>query len=262
MATSLARPRAGVVVRAQAPGGRAYRGCSRRGACAGTTRPGARTATLVVVLVAPFLRFVAMGATSSAAYGLLFLLLGAATGGPDLLRNLVATGASTVLGNELHRRVTFAAGGASAARGQGVGSGMALVGLAASSVALAGWAVLAPDAGEPATLAVVYGVNGLVGLANFAALRWALGGRAVRPVRRGRLPARRTGRLDGRGPLPRRSRRPVAAPAPRRPRGAVPRRRGERGDPRRARLEPGRRPAPRPPARPARGDGAAAAVGR
>jgi putative flippase GtrA len=119
-----------------------------------------------------------MGGAASVTYGLLFLVLGSVTPLPDVVVTMVATIASTVLSNELHRRVTFRAdNAASVARGHSAGSGMAVVGLLVNSLAVAGWNALAPGAGAVATLAVVYCVNGLVGLANFVVLRRALTGR-------------------------------------------------------------------------------------
>lgn len=143
-------------------------------------RPGGRSERLRT-----FARFVAMGVTASVSYGVLFLVLGAVTGLSEVVINVVATIAATVLSNELHRRVTFRANHAgSVARGQSAGGGMAVAGLVVNSLAVAGWNALAPEANSVATLAVVYCVNGLMGLANFAVLRRTLTGRptATRPT--------------------------------------------------------------------------------
>ena len=123
-------------------------------------------------------RFVAVGLAASVSYALVFLVVGRVPRLGDHVSNLVATIASTVLANELHRRFTFrGAAGASVARSQGTGAVTAAVGLAASTMALAGWHRIAPDAGSLSSIVVVYLVTGIVGLANFVALRTALGGR-------------------------------------------------------------------------------------
>ena len=55
---------------------------------------------------------------------------------------------------------------------------MAAIGLLVNSVALAIWNLVIPDAGDLSTLAVVYCLNGAVGLANFFILGRAIDGRA------------------------------------------------------------------------------------
>jgi putative flippase GtrA len=126
-------------------------------------------------------RFVTMGLTANLVFAATFLAVGSATGAHDQVRNLLATITSTVVANELHRRYSFhAEGRVSWLRGQAAGGMSALLGLAATSIALAAWHWWAPDAGSASSLAVVYLVNTLCGLANFATLRWAMAERAPR----------------------------------------------------------------------------------
>jgi putative flippase GtrA len=125
--------------------------------------------------VGQFLRFVAVGGTSMVLYGLvLWLLQGLGTQSANLAGSL----ASTVLANELHRRLTFRAGGhVSRLAAQLQGGGMALVGVALTAAVLA-WADTAVGSTGPVTqLLLVTTVTGLVGLARFAGLRWAFTGR-------------------------------------------------------------------------------------
>lgn len=137
-----------------------------------------------------FVRFVATGVTASVSYGLLFLLMGTLTDAPDLMINLVATVVSTILSNELHRRFTFrATERGSIVRGQSAGTGMAVIGLLVNSLVLAAWNLLAPAAGDVSTLAVLYCVNGAVGLANFLILRRLLDGRAQQHPKNFQLPS-------------------------------------------------------------------------
>ncbi|GAA2008452.1 hypothetical protein GCM10009818_20180 [Nakamurella flavida] len=144
------------------------------------TAPGTAPAVGDSVL-ATFLRFVAVGATGSAAYGLLFLAISATTTVPHLAVNLLATVGSTLLSSELHRRFTFRAHGpGSVSHGQTAGIGMAAVGLVVSSLVLAGWNIVNPGAEDLTTLFVVYGCTGLMGLVNFVTQRTVLA-RTVSP---------------------------------------------------------------------------------
>lgn len=120
---------------------------------------------------ATLLRFAASGLSASVSYALIFLTLAEGINVGDQVSNLVATVVSTVLVSELHRRFTFRGERrASWTQWQGVGGGMAVAGLAASSLALAYWNWIAPDANGVASVLVVYAVNALVGLANFFTL--------------------------------------------------------------------------------------------
>lgn len=124
-------------------------------------------------------RFATTGLVSSAVYGGLFLLLGAVTDLPLVSISIVSTIVSTVLSSELHRRFTFHTTAAGAvARGQVVGAGMALLGLVANSLTVAGWTAFSPNSGPLASLLVVYGVTGMVGIGNFLVMRRVLSARA------------------------------------------------------------------------------------
>ena len=120
---------------------------------------------------AQFVRFVAVGAVANVLYGALFVAFAEAGSRPA---NLVGALASSALANELHRRLTFRAGGrVSWVRAQWEGGGLALAGLGATTVAL-GWSdAVAPNAGTAAHLVVVAVVTGLVGLGRFVVLRWS-----------------------------------------------------------------------------------------
>ena len=119
---------------------------------------------------AQFLRFVAVGAIANVLYAAIFIAFADAGSRPA---NLVGALASSALANELHRRLTFRAGGrVTWVRAQWEGGGLALVGLGATTGAL-GWVdAVAPTAGAAAHLVVVAVVTGLVGLGRFVALRW------------------------------------------------------------------------------------------
>ena len=119
---------------------------------------------------APLARFAASGGTATLVQSAVFLLAGGSQAA-----NLLATAVGTVLANELHRRVTFHAGGRTTWwRAQWTGGGVALVGLAATSSALALWETWAPGASAAAALAVLLGVTTAVGLARFLVLRRVL----------------------------------------------------------------------------------------
>ena len=131
---------------------------------------------------AQFARFVAVGGVANVLYAVLFVVLAGLGSQPA---NLAGALASSVLANELHRRLTFHAGGrVTWLRAQWEGGGLALAGMAATSAALARFDALAPGSGAAAHLAVVAVVTGAVGLVRFAALRWAFGATtgAVRTV--------------------------------------------------------------------------------
>lgn len=122
---------------------------------------------------AQFGRFVLVGAASTALYGGLFVALG---GLGYLPAHLVATVASTVLANEMHRQLTFRAENrVKWFSAQVEAGGVAVVGLLATSAAL-GWlhssAAAAPLGLQ---LALVAAVTAAIGLARFVALRWIFG---------------------------------------------------------------------------------------
>ena len=119
---------------------------------------------------AQFIRFVLVGGSSTAVYALLFLGLQSLD---YLTTHVAATVVSSVLANELHRRLTFHADeriGWLATQIEA--GGVSLFGLVATSVAL-GW--LDSATGEaPAALQItlVAAVTGFIGLIRFVALRW------------------------------------------------------------------------------------------
>src|SRR4051794_7359763 len=124
---------------------------------------------------AQFARFVLVGGISSLLYALLYVLL---DGIGDQPANVVGAIASSVLANELHRRLTFHAGErVSWFAAQWEGGGLALVGMLATGLAL-GWfdSVTGGDS-SMADLAVVALVTGAIGLVRFVALRWVFGAR-------------------------------------------------------------------------------------
>ena len=117
-----------------------------------------------------FLRFVLVGGSSTALYALLFLGL---QGFGYLPAHVVATVASSILANELHRRLTFRAdervGWLTA---QIEAGGVSLFGLLTTSVAL-GWLDATVGGAHPLLqITLVAAVTGLIGLVRFVALRW------------------------------------------------------------------------------------------
>ncbi|MGR7027538.1 GtrA family protein [Geodermatophilus sp. URMC 62] len=126
---------------------------------------------------AQFVRFVAVGAVANLLYGALFVLLADLGSQPA---NLAGSIASSALANELHRRLTFHAGGrVSWLRAQWEGGGLALAGMVATTAALGWFDALVPGSGAGAQLVVVAVVTGAVGLIRFAVLRWMFGGAAA-----------------------------------------------------------------------------------
>jgi putative flippase GtrA len=129
---------------------------------------------------AEFVRFVTVGVVSSAVYFALFLAL---RGLGPVPANAVAFVVSTVLATELHRRVTFHAGGRVGwFTAQCESGGLALVGLLATSAALAALDGAVGDAWWAQVL-LIAAVTGTIGLIRFAALRlWVFSGHAHRPA--------------------------------------------------------------------------------
>ena len=119
---------------------------------------------------AQFTRYVVVGVLSSALYAVAFV--GLAGGFGDQTANLAGSIGSTLLANELHRRLTFHAG----ARvhwftAQWEAGGLAAVGLVATSLALAGAHTLLGPIGQLWQLGLIAAVTGLIGLVRFVALR-------------------------------------------------------------------------------------------
>lgn len=125
-----------------------------------------------------FARFVVVGGISSALYAVLFVLLDALGDQPA---NLAGAVASSVLANELHRRLTFRAGErVSWFAAQWEGGALALAGIVATGLAL-GWLDALTDSGSAAVRVLLIGaVTGAIGLVRFVALRVLFTPRALR----------------------------------------------------------------------------------
>ncbi len=116
-----------------------------------------------------FARFVVVGGLSTLLYGLVFV---AAESLGDQVANLIGAVLSTMLANELHRRLTFHAGGrVTWFTAQWEGGGLAVVGLVATSMALAGFDALFGDVPALVQIALVTTVTGIIGAMRFVALR-------------------------------------------------------------------------------------------
>lgn len=138
-------------------------------------RPLRRSAVLVDRLrgddaLAQFCRFVLVGSASSLVYALLFWSL---EGLGSLLANLVAVVLSSILANDLHRRLTFQAQErVSWLTAQWEGGGVSVVGLVATTLALGWLDRVNVDAGLLVELALVGAVFATIGSLRFVALRW------------------------------------------------------------------------------------------
>ena len=119
--------------------------------------------------VAQLTRFGGVGLISSALYAGTFVMLGSLG---SLAANLIGMVTSTLLANELHRRLTFQASAAVGwLRAQLQGGGLAVVGLLATSLALVGLQAAAPSAGWLLQVLTIGAITGGIGLVRFAALR-------------------------------------------------------------------------------------------
>jgi putative flippase GtrA len=127
---------------------------------------------------AQFARFVLVGGLSSVVYAALFVLL-ADLG--DQAANTTGSVVSSMVANELHRRLTFRAGDRVGWwTAQWEAGGVALLGILATGAAL-GWLDAVTDTdGALARLLLVGAVTGAIGLGRFAALRWLFGPRSRR----------------------------------------------------------------------------------
>ncbi len=118
---------------------------------------------------AQLIRFALVGGSSNVAYVLLFM---ATNGISPLVANIAGSIVSTVIANELHRRLTFrAAGRVGWFTAQWEGGGLALIGLLISTAALAGLEFLAPGLGEIAQAGAVIAVMAVCGGVRFLVLR-------------------------------------------------------------------------------------------
>jgi putative flippase GtrA len=125
-----------------------------------------------------FARFVLVGGVSSLVYALLFAVL--TTGVGSVGANVLGSTASSILANEMHRRLTFRAGErVDWFTAQCEGGALAGAGIVATSLAL-GWLTAAVGSTDVVVqLLLVGAVTGAIGLLRFAALRWAFGAREV-----------------------------------------------------------------------------------
>ncbi|MFE3446580.1 GtrA family protein [Nocardia sp. NPDC059180] len=132
-------------------------------------RTGVRQFLLGDHAFAQLLRFALVGGASNIAYLLLFLVC---AGLGPLVANVVGSIVSTMIANELHRKLTFrAAGRIGWFTAQWEGGGLALIGLAVSTATLAGLEFMAPGLGEVTRAAAVLVVMAAVGGLRFLALR-------------------------------------------------------------------------------------------
>lgn len=116
-----------------------------------------------------FARYVLVGALSTTLYGLVVLV---ADHAGDQAANLAGAIASTLLANELHRRLTFHAGArVSWFTAQWEGGGLAVIGLMATSLALVSFSTLVGEVSPLIQIGLVIAVTGLIGLGRFVALR-------------------------------------------------------------------------------------------
>ncbi len=119
--------------------------------------------------MAQLTRFGAVGLLSSALYATTFLIFGSLG---SLSANLIGMVTSTLLANELHRRLTFHASAAVGwLRAQLQGGGLAAVSLIATSLALVVLQAAVPGVGGLVQVFTIAAVTGAIGLVRFAALR-------------------------------------------------------------------------------------------
>ncbi|WP_406280656.1 GtrA family protein [Nocardia sp. NBC_00881] len=118
---------------------------------------------------AQLIRFALVGGSSNVAYVLLFFAMHST--GP-LLANVIGSLVSTMIANELHRQLTFhAAGRVGWFTAQWEGGGLALLGLAITTAALAALGVWAPGLGDTAQAVAILAITAAVGGMRFLALR-------------------------------------------------------------------------------------------
>lgn len=130
--------------------------------------------------LAQFTRFVLVGGSTTLVYAALFAALEWLG---YLPAHVAGTAVSTVLANEMHRRLTFHAGErVHWLTAQAEASGVTVIGLLLSSAALGVLNSLVPTASVATQVALVVTVTGLVGLMRFIALRWLFRPRAASPA--------------------------------------------------------------------------------
>jgi putative flippase GtrA len=138
----------------------------------------ARVAPLIARLqrddsFAQFARFMLVGGASTAVYAVLFVVLESVEGLGYLTANVAATVASSILANELHRRLTFQADERVGFwTAQVEAGGVSLFGLVATSLAL-GWLDATVGAAHVVLqISLVAAVTATIGMMRFIALRW------------------------------------------------------------------------------------------
>lgn len=138
---------------------------TRRESC----RPRIKARFLGESAAAQFVRFVIVGASSNILYAGLFVSLSVLG---SFSANIIGILGSTVLANELHRRHTFhAAERVGWFQTQWEAGGLALVGLAVGTAALAAVHVLFPGSSALVQVVVVIAVSAATGALRFLALR-------------------------------------------------------------------------------------------
>lgn len=117
-----------------------------------------------------FTRFVLVGGSTSALYALLFITLHDLGEQPA---NWIGSVITSVMANEMHRRLTFHAGErVSFLTAQVEGGALSIAGLVSTSVALA-WLAAASDTDDPLVqFGLVVLVTATIGTLRFIALRW------------------------------------------------------------------------------------------
>jgi len=115
-------------------------------------------------------RFAVVGLLSSLLYAAVFVTTLDSLG--TLTANLIGMLTSTMLANELHRRLTFQASAAVGwLRAQLQGGGLAVIGLVATSSALLALQAAIPDAGWFLQVVMAAAISATIGVMRFAALR-------------------------------------------------------------------------------------------
>jgi putative flippase GtrA len=123
-----------------------------------------------------FIRYAFVGAITSALYAVVFVLLDVVG---DVRANAAGMILSTVVANEMHRRLTFHAAGRKAwLPAQLESGGLAAVALVATTLALAAANSVVPDAPWSFEVGLVLAVTGLIGIVKFFALRGLVFGSA------------------------------------------------------------------------------------
>jgi len=124
-----------------------------------------------------FARFVLVGVSTTLVYALLFTALQRFG---YLTAHVAATAVSTLLANEMHRRLTFHAGErVHWLTAQLEAGGVSVIGLLLTTTSLGVLNTLVPDASVITQVTLVVAVTGLVGLMRFIALRWLFRPRAT-----------------------------------------------------------------------------------